>query len=1529
MSNHQHGSGKLKASTHQQDGKTFTLVIIKNPFDMHYREIRRVSVSEYGAEVLKLLPSVEEGQAWHLSVNGKLMEPDEAARYIPAPGDFVAACPVMMGGGGGGGGKNPLAVIAGLAVTVLSFGLGGIVAGTLGFAAGSAGAMLVTAGIMYLGGSLLGGMSKKPGVDMPDGMNEGSAWENGYGWGEMRPLMNQGNPIPLTYGTVRVSGQCIGQHVTTDGKKQYLNLLLSGGEGPVDNISNLLINNNPIDNFSATVNGLLDQTLNRTLALNVASSATTQADATTGWEVEFSFPNGMRGSSRFGIGSVSLLVEYKPFGAPYWISLGQLDIYSFSLTNYKYTYRKENLASGRYEVRLTMIAANMAGGCTCVWSRLSDVDYTEDVDVQYRTGLNNQAVIPYFKDSFADQVFSLEMTDIDWLEYQTEGNGGSGLEIEFTFPSGLCYVNDDGSPAESWAKLDVEYRLVGAPGWTTWGTFEIKGSEQKPVRRCFRKDNIGAGQYEVRCKLNSVAGTGSRYINTCFWSRLSHIVYDDFTYPNMVLIGIRAIATDKLNGGLPTVSWLQTRDYVWVYVPGSGYLQRSARNPAWICYDLIHRARRLYNVQTAQYQMVVQGEAYSKIDYSAFSAWASFCDTLVSGIKRCEVNIFLDAVGNVWDQLQKVAQTGRGMVVLKGTQFSAVWDGVSSPVQLFTVGNVILNSLSGDYIGKQDRANAVEISFINEAKNYQRDTIIVYGEDYDTENVIQNPVQIFLQGITNYTRAYREGIYRLRLNKYIRRTTSFQADVDAIACQVGDVILLQHDVPRWGYGGRLVAATDTVLTLDKSVLLRAGVSYAVMVRLADDTLVTKNLQAVAQDTETATVTVTSAFSVVPEQFDIFALGEVNKVAKPFRVTKISRTSQQAVKIDAVEYYAEIYDESATVPDIDYSIDQPGVRNLKLSFHFEMDGSAWLDIAWNPPAGSYGGAIVTVDGKVVTRTGMTASSYSHRVTADKTYAVKVTGLNAAGAQVNALTGSYTVTALSIPDVTNIVLDEDSYILKDGTVLTDVPLTFTLPSYRYFKQVNIYYQVDGAGEWKYAGSTTKGVFRVKALKASTVQIDIRVVNSWNVEGSPTTSSVLTVTGKSWPPGNVAGFTGTQSAYNKAILKFTWTAVDEPDILGYEIRLGSTWASALKIHEGFIPDPRFEYTLDSPGSKTFLIKARDRSGNFSNSATSFSINALLVPSSVTGFQGIQNGDKVLLTWNRVADLDVSGYEIREGPSFDLGSLVATGITGASFQAPVSSERTYTFWIKARNVAGYMSQTAPYSQVAVAGLLPRNYIASFDEIDLQSGTHTNTEFGTSFYTWGIFPGAYSDYPATRWDEVGAATVLKLSGSNLTGQYKTTVKDMGKIVQAEITARFNAFTFWYDTAYGKLQYRTSLDGVLWTAYLDFQPASATFRYLQFRVLLGRENTSQHPEVTYWVENIDVPDVDMAGKNVVVAVGGTTISYGWTYYEPPAVVATAIGSGVYAEIVPASVTETQFQVKVRNSSGTDVGGTINWMSKGY
>ncbi len=797
------------------------LVIVRNPFDVTKREAQEV-VCRAG---IPLRSYFNEPGRWQYSINGMLCEPDA----VPVDGDCVVVVPHVEG--------KVFGMILSVGLSFLTAGIaGGAILGGL-----SVGWRMVTAiAIGMIGGSLVSRLNR-PRIDMSN-----TEQSQTYGWGGTSTLTGQGHPLAITYGAMKSGGVLLSRHIISDGARQYLHLLYCAGEGELQDIRNIRINENPISNY-------------------------------------------------------------------------------------------------------------------------------KDVRVDIRLGTNDQAVIPNFADSYADQQLNYELSQ-EWSTHEVQGNECTGIELTVALPNGLYYSNDSGGLDATSIVLAAECRIVGSnaewmklPLCDTTGTDafltykgtawvksltgasiydsnysgNIMDATNKAVYRVYRFENLPPGRYEVRMRCVSKGGTSVRYVNRVYWSQLTQIVYDDFIHPGKALIGIRALATEQLSGNDPVVTWVQERSKVYVWNPYSKvYEEKRADNPAWACYDILHQCRKIGD------RYIVRGEAAERLSYDMFKAWAEQC-----AAKGYTFNYIYDSAMQTWEALRYPETVGRGKVIMQGTRFTCVYDYAAQPSQLFTVGNIKQDSFKEEFQGTQGRANVVEISFMNAAKNYERDVLPVFADDYDASETLATPTQIELMGCTDLKQAYAHGKHALRANKYELRTCTFEAYVDAIACTIGDVILLQHDVTEWGSGGRVIRVDGAAVTLDRVVTMAEGKQYRLMVRDSKtDALNTYEVESVAD----VVVTLAQTADITPE--DLYTFGEATKEAKPFRVLSITKgMTEQTRKITCMEYYAELYtSDDSDVPIIDYTTGSGTltVQNLiaAVDIKTQPDGTTSYNLAvsWRLP-----------------------------------------------------------------------------------------------------------------------------------------------------------------------------------------------------------------------------------------------------------------------------------------------------------------------------------------------------------------------------------------------------------------------------------------------------------------------------------------------------------------------------------------------------------------------------------------------------
>lgn len=808
-----------------------TLVIVKNPFNVqdrnvHFPEfIANKTILEYCNEYTKGITKFKSQDGFTYSLNGKKVE----SNTIPADGDYIALCPVIKGGSFG----KIFGAIAMIGLSLIAPHLGGVFS-SMWFGGAAVAKGLLTIGIMLIGGMVINAISPmKADKSAPD-----SSSATTYSWNKATSSTTQGGALAITYGTYLTSGTIIYRHVEVEGDDEYLYMVLCGGQGPIDSVSDIRINDMPITHY-------------------------------------------------YG-------VEW-----------------------------------------------------TC------------------RGGENYQEKIPFLNGRiYADQPLNYELRwaneetgDTGWCYATTEGDCGSHVEVTVTFPQGLYRIDDDGDVKTTYIDIRVQGKIhtegvsvreFDDSAWYDLGLYTVEESIQSSFSRSILFGPFEINRFDIRMRIERIEAEGAQYANKVQWSLISHSIVANFVRPGKVLTGLKIKATNQLSNDV-RVDWLQTRSIVYVWDPyAEKYVPKDATNPAWVCYDMIHRARPMltYNMVAAYVDgvepthFVVDGIPAKYIDYDAFNDWAFHCSPMDltygqepegnKGGWGLSFNYIFSTCEDLWEALKYPEAVGLGKVVIRGTKISCIFDKFwDKATQLFTVANINEGSFKVEYLPLLDRANAIEVSFINKDKRYQKDTVAVYEAEYNTDGVIKNPTQLSLDGCVTQEQALRYAQYHLNLNNYQTRTCTIDVDIDALACTIGDLIIIQHDLPVWGYGG-IIADYDedtNKIVLDQEITFESGEEYQILCRVTD---------ASSQDSETAetleyrditfesnktnTIYISTPFDYEPQYGDVYAISKKDKVAKPFLIVSIERKSDLQATLTCIEYEPKAMSQvMVPVDKINYSL----------------------------------------------------------------------------------------------------------------------------------------------------------------------------------------------------------------------------------------------------------------------------------------------------------------------------------------------------------------------------------------------------------------------------------------------------------------------------------------------------------------------------------------------------------------------------------------------------------------------------------
>jgi predicted phage tail protein len=683
-----------------------------------------------------------------------------------------------------------------------------------------------------------------------------------YGWEGITTTQDVGIPIGIVYGEHRVGGNIINQYIRTDGDKQYLNLLIALGEGEIESIDDIEINENPSDNFD----------------------------------------------------NVTLTKKY---------------------------------------------------------------------------GTNSQTLISNFQDTHNLQSLNVALLKDDPYVHTTVETDITAFELKLTLVGGLYQAGGSGN-LQSWAVIyKVEYKIHTDPVYTDLGSTTIDAMSRTDVRRVFRKEGLTAGQYDIRITRTSDDSSldplkqGDLYLKG-----VDEIVIDDpLIYPNVALLGVEALATDQLSGATPNITSLVKgrkistpdvreeeggsavlwEDYYYdagssvyrgfsddreLYWDGSTFINAFGANPIWCMRDLLTNTR--YGL----------GDYINTniLDLDALIEMAQYCEEKVSDgeggyEKRFRMDVVIDSETKALDLIMQLCATFRAFPFYSNGTVMLKIDKADTPVQMFGMGNIVKSSFMQNWKSIKEYPNVVEIQFMDKDKNYKQELIAVMDEvSLGAGNPMRkSQLRLFC---TRLSQCLREGKYALNIGKHINRTVTLKASIDAIACQAGDLINVCHDVPQWGFSGRVQAnSTTTKVYLGESVTLENGKTYFIRVRFANDTQEERQITTGAGTH--SFVEVGSAFSNAPAVYDLYAIGEVNKLVKPFRIVSMKRAGNSEVEITAIEYNVNVYDtDTIYIPDNNYSaltFEIPDVENLALTERLVKLGDGTIenviDVWFNKPTTS--------------------------------------------------------------------------------------------------------------------------------------------------------------------------------------------------------------------------------------------------------------------------------------------------------------------------------------------------------------------------------------------------------------------------------------------------------------------------------------------------------------------------------------------------------------------------------------------------
>ncbi len=783
------------------------LIEVKNPFTPTVgRVIHRLEWHE-GMMLSDALVLAGISPLRHACVIDGLAIPEEMLAGFPVADGATVICMASVAGGNFAKTFAEIAVL--VVASVVTYGLAS--AGAFGALFASAGlgnlsgltVSLISSGIA-LGGNLLVNAFLSP-------SGGGGADSASFDPTGPKTVASGGTPIPKGYGTFRSGGNIIASYVTAEGSDNYINVLVCYGWGPAVSISDIRINNNDIADYKSVIYqtrlGTNDQTpipyfnnivngYPQAVRCNAGDPVIIQGTghATQGLEVVIQFPDGVFYSNSDG-----------------------------SLRSLSIAYKVEYAISGSGNWQTAIMPRTTA-----------DIVTTDGSGREYYP---HWVVVP------SDTIFSsgiVYATDTNESPTaHTVGEAWSGTQT-------VTFYNADGSSYTGPISLQGEWQIcdpsLNQQSVTDWYSgYEIfSDADQGTLYHTTKIYNLAPNKYDVRVTKYGSAFTGdalqpreannNRTGDQVWIHSVNEVQYQDLAYPNMILVGVRALATNQLSGNSLNVTALIS--YGLTATLPSLLSAYAADNPAVVAYDMM--LAPIYGGGGGSLAIT-----QANIDLPAWAAWAAVNDQLVSDgfgghIKRHVFNGIFDASGtNLWKSLQLVASMSNAAIMQVGRNYSVTQDAaVAVPAQVFTSGNIIRDSMKDTWMALDDRSNRIEVTFADAARDYRTDEPCSVMRPADIQAGVEpKTIRVKLLGCTSRAQAWHWAYRKLQSTALLYLTRSFDVGVAAVACQVGSVIGVQDDITQWSQGGRIqFGSTTTALNIDRSDLnFAAGAGWTVSI----------------------------------------------------------------------------------------------------------------------------------------------------------------------------------------------------------------------------------------------------------------------------------------------------------------------------------------------------------------------------------------------------------------------------------------------------------------------------------------------------------------------------------------------------------------------------------------------------------------------------------------------------------------------------------------------------------------------------
>lgn len=534
----------------------------------------------------------------------------------------------------------------------------------------------------------------------------------------------------------------------------------------------------------------------------------------------------------------------------------------------------------------------------------------QNVTVYTRNGTQNQTAIPISSNIESEFAVNTQVLNGFPVVKSITSPNVDAARITISIPQ-LQSISEKGDILGASIRLQIAVQYVGG-GFTTVIDDTISGRTGDLYQKDYIVNFSSNAPLDIRVTRITDDSTDPRLTNTFSWASYTEITYAKLRYPNAALVGLRVDAEQF--SAIPSRSYLVRG--IKVKIPSNATVDSTngrliysgvwdgtfgaaqwCSDPAWCLYDLLIDTRYGFGDQIAE----------ASLDKWSFYSASQYASALVSdgfgGFEpRFSCNINIQTQEDAYKLINDLVSVFRAQSYWSTGSLTVVQDKPVDPSYLFTYANVSEVGFSYQNNSQKTRPTVAVVSYLDLTT---REIAFEAVEDQDAiarYGIITTQISAF--ACTSRGQASRIGKWLLYSEQYEGEVVTFATSIDAgVLVRPGQIIEIS-DPMRAGArrGGRIHAATTTVITVDDATGLTTANSPTLAVILSDGTVESRSVSSVVGNA----ITVSTAFSSAPNANSVWVYETTNLQTSTWRVLGIQEQDGSNYSVTAVAYNASKY-----------------------------------------------------------------------------------------------------------------------------------------------------------------------------------------------------------------------------------------------------------------------------------------------------------------------------------------------------------------------------------------------------------------------------------------------------------------------------------------------------------------------------------------------------------------------------------------------------------------------------------------------